>query len=104
MKHPRATGYTVYTKELTEEAHVWDKQSGELKGVVNKAESLRMDRTEAGIFQVLVTAYGPLVNHVMARCREGQQRTEEIAKALGEVAKRYSEAEKDGDRLFKEKF
>ena len=104
MKHPPKTGYTVYTKELTEEAHVWDKQSGELKGILGKAESLRMDRVEAGIFQLLVTAYGPLINHVMDRCREGERHTEEIAKALGDIANKYSDAEDSGDRLFKEKF
>jgi hypothetical protein len=104
LKHPHTTGYTVHTKELTEEAHVWDKQSGKLKSIMSEADGLRMDRIEAGVFQLLVTAYGPLIEHVMDRCREGQQHTEEIAKALGEVANKYSEAEKDGDELFKEKF
>ena len=101
---PPPPGYTVHTKELRDEAAVWEAQSGQLKQVVEKADSLRMNRIQAGIFQLLVTSYGPVIEQVMARCREGQQRTEEIARALREVAAAYEKAEADGEGLFKQKF
>ncbi|GAA4625808.1 hypothetical protein GCM10023196_031430 [Actinoallomurus vinaceus] len=96
--------FSVHTKELRKEAGVWDKQSSELKGVANKSEALRIDRYEAGVFQLFITAYGEAVHEMMARCEEGHQRTAEIANALREVASAYDKAESEGEQLFKKIF
>ncbi len=103
MSHP-SDGYTVHTKELRDEAGIWDQQSAELSRVAGLAESLRMDRLSAGIFQILVTSYGPVIDQVMARCKEGQRCTEDIANALLAVARGYGNAEADGEALFRQRF
>jgi hypothetical protein len=103
MSHPSG-GYTVHTNELRDEARVWDQQGEELGRIVGLAEGLRTDRLSAGIFQIFVTAYGPVIDQVTARCREGQHCMDDIADALLAVARGYGKAEAEGEALFRERF
>ena len=103
MTYP-TPGYSVHTKELRGEAGIWDDQSSQLKEIVEKAEGLRFNHVQAGIFQLLVTAYGPAIDQIIARCSEGQQRVAEIAKVLRDVSDEYDKAEKEGEQLFKSRF
>jgi hypothetical protein len=102
-KHPQS-GYSVHTKELRDEAGVWDRQSAELKDIAGKSEALRINRFEAGIFQVFITVYGGAVHEVITRCDEGHSCTAEIAKSLREVAAAYEHAESEGQQLFTKRF
>lgn len=103
MSHP-LQGYTVHTGELRDEARIWSEQGGNLGRIVHDRDGLRIDREEAGIFQLVITSYGPLLDHVVARCDEGRHRMEEIAGALQAVARGYDETEREGERLFGARF
>lgn len=98
------SGYSVHTKELRDEAGVWDKQSGELGAIAGKIEELHFNRVEAGIFQLFITAYGKAAHEVAGRCHEGHQRTADIAQSLRDVAAAYEKAESEGVQLFKKRF
>lgn len=98
------SGYTVHSNELRNEVSIWETQSDDLGKIAKKVETLRTDRVSAGIFQVLVSSYGSVIDQISARCNEGQQRTEEIANALRRVASGYDKAESDGVELFKQRF
>ena len=89
MPPPSAQEVAVATGTLRSEAGVWDHESGQLKTITSKAESLRMNRFEAGVFQVIVSAYESVVEQVQHRCDEGQQRMAEIANTLRQVANTY---------------
>jgi uncharacterized protein YukE len=54
-----------------------------------------MNRVEAGIFQIVFSAYEDSVNQISARCSEGQHRMEEIADALVKNANAYDNTEAD---------
>lgn len=96
MATPGIDQIKVTTKTLrTAEAGIWDRQSITAGTIANQADSLRMDRLEAGIFQIIVSAYGSVVDQVTARSREGQQRMTDIANTLRQVANTYDEEEEE---------
>ncbi len=89
-------GVEVATESLRGEAGRWDQQSTQLRTIATRADGLRFTRIEAGIFQLIVTPYGEVVDHVTARCREGGQRMLEIADTLRQVARTYDDEERTG--------
>ncbi|MFG2895233.1 hypothetical protein [Streptomyces sp. NPDC048248] len=83
------------THVLRSEARMWDEQSDALGKLHHDVEGLRISRLEAGIFQIVFAAYETAVNEISDRCKEGQQRTQEIADALIKNATAYDNQEED---------
>ncbi|MGH3869106.1 MAG: hypothetical protein ACRDQ4_23930 [Pseudonocardiaceae bacterium] len=93
MATPSKDQIKVATEKLRTEAGIWDQQSNMAGKIASQTDSLRMDRLEAGIFQIIVSAYGSVVDQVTARSREGQQRMADIANTLHQVANTYDQEE-----------
>jgi hypothetical protein len=90
----------VATDALRAEASVWLHHSDQMHAIAHNAEGLRMGRLEAGLFQLVVSAYDAAADQVTARCREGQQRMAEIATTLRHVADTYDAEERDNVHRF----
>lgn len=93
MAPPSKDQVKVATDALRTEASAWDRQSSALGKIVGQANGLRLDRVEAGIFQIIFNTYSSVVDQVTARCGEGQQRTTDVANTLHQVADTYDEEE-----------
>jgi hypothetical protein len=95
MAPPSEQSMKVATNSLRHEAGTWDQESGQLGKVVSKADALRLDRIEAGLFQVIVGAYRGVIDQVTARSKEGQRRMTEIGNTLHQVANTYDREERE---------
>jgi hypothetical protein len=89
-------GFEVATDSLRTEAGVWDAQSAQMGTLAGKADAVRFNRLEAGVFQLIVGPYGDVVDQVHGRCKEAVDRMKEIATTLRQVAKTYDEEERTG--------
>jgi uncharacterized protein YukE len=89
MAPPTKESIKVATDALRKEAGVWDNESAEMGKAVAKADSLRMTRLQAGIFQLIVTSYEPAVDQIVARSTEGEHQMTEVGKTLRDVANAY---------------
>ncbi|MBZ4323525.1 hypothetical protein [Streptomyces huiliensis] len=85
----------VITDGIRTDARMWDAQSTLLGGIHNTVEGLRMTRLEAGLFQVLLSAYTDAVNQISSRTSEGRDRTKEVADTLVVNARAYEDHEVD---------
>ena len=94
-------GVKVATDALRAEASVWDQQSRQMGTIASKADGLRFNRVQAGVFQLVVGPYVQLVDQVRGRCEEGGQRMTEIGNALRQVAATYEKEELDGTHRLK---
>jgi hypothetical protein len=94
MPPPSKQDVQVATESLRAEATIWLHESDQLEAIAGKAEGLRMSRLEAGVFQLMVSTYDAAVDQVTARCREGRQRTTDIATTLRQVADTYDDEER----------
>jgi hypothetical protein len=83
----------VATDTLRAESGLWLDQCDALHTAAGKAEQLRMDRLEFGMFQLVVADYHAVVDQITARCQEGTQRMTEIASTLRRVADTYDAEE-----------
>ncbi|MEJ3750053.1 hypothetical protein WEI85_43175 [Actinomycetes bacterium KLBMP 9797] len=97
MTHPSKEEVSVATESLRSEANVWEEQAAQIGAISPKAESLRLTRLEAGIFQLIVSEYEQVVNLTISRCQEGEQRMGELATALRNVANVYEEEERNNE-------
>ncbi|QWF82302.1 type VII secretion target [Amycolatopsis sp. CA-230715] len=79
----------VVTEEIRKDADLWDAEAAEMGKIGPKAEGLRLNRIEAGVFQLVFEAYGQMIDQVIARAAEGQQRMTEISATLRAVANKY---------------
>ncbi|MGH4008864.1 MAG: hypothetical protein ACRDTH_12030 [Pseudonocardiaceae bacterium] len=93
MAPPSKAQVKVATDALRTEAGIWDQQSRELDKIVGQADGLRLERIEAGIFQIIFDAYTSVVDQVTARSGEGSQRMAEVANTLHQVADTYDDEE-----------
>jgi hypothetical protein len=101
MPPPTKHDIKVATDSLRTAAGVWDRQSDVLATLARQVEGLRMDRGDAGIFQVMVSTYQDTVQLIADRCSEGHRRTAEIADALRAAARTYDEEERKGEHAFR---
>ena len=101
MAPPSKAQIKVATDALRAEAAIWDQQSSELGKIVSQANDLRLDRAEAGIFQIIFDAYSSVVDQVTARSGEGQQRMADVADTLHQVADTYDEEDAANLHLLK---
>ncbi|MFG2598969.1 hypothetical protein ACPXCP_22695 [Streptomyces sp. DT20] len=81
------------TDALRTEAGMWDKQSASMGEVARAADGMRLTRLEAGLFQLVVTNYNGAIDHISARCSEGESRMAEVADALIKNANAYDNHE-----------
>jgi hypothetical protein len=83
------------TDDIRTDARMWDSQSGKLGHIHDTLEGFRINRVEAGLFQVLYSAYMDAIGQLSARTAEGKTRTKEVADALVKNAKAYDDHEVD---------
>lgn len=89
-----ATGqFSVGIQALRDDAKIWDQQSAQMQQVVTRANGLRMDRLQAGIFQVYVGAYQQAVDQVVNRSGEGITAMHAVSTTLSSVADAYQQDE-----------
>jgi uncharacterized protein YukE len=93
MTTPTPEQVTVATETLRSEAGIWEAQSGQLGTILPKAEGLRLNRIEAGLFQVIFDTYATVIDQVTQRVGEGQQRMSEVGATLRSVADTYDQEE-----------
>jgi hypothetical protein len=98
---PSAQEVAVATGTLRSEAGIWDHESGQLQAITTKAEGLRLNRFEAGVFQIMVSAYEAAVEQVQGRCGEGTQRMSEIAGTLRQVADTYDREDRNREHAIR---
>ena len=101
MAPPSKDHVRVATDALRAEASIWDQQSSALGKIVGQANGLRLERVEAGIFQIIFDTYSSVVDQVTARCGEGQQRMSDVANTLHQVADTYDEEDAANLHLLK---
>ena len=92
--------FEVVVSALHAEATVWERQGECLEAAGRKVAGLRLNRCEAGIFQLLVSPYNELINQIDARCREGHSAMAEIVSCLQKAAHAYENNEQDTEQLF----
>lgn len=95
MTHSGNDHIDVITDALRKEAGIWDGEAAEMGRIGPKAEELRLDRVEAGLFQVIFDVYGEVIDQVIARADEGRQRMTEIGSTLRTVADTYDRVDTD---------
>jgi hypothetical protein len=86
-------GVEVVTSSLIKAAAIWDRQGTAITGIAPKAEGMRLDRWDAGVFQLIVDPYEQVVDQVSARCTEGGKRMHDIGDTLVHCAQTYRDAE-----------
>lgn len=92
--------FDVGIEALRQDARIWDDQSGQLEQIAQKVNGLRMDRLQAGIFQIFVIAYQQAVNEIMARAGEGVTAMTSVASTLTAVANQYQQEETSNTHRF----
>lgn len=95
MTTPDSHELQVVRGSLRKVADIWDQQGNAIGAIASKAAGMRLDRLDAGVFQLIVTPYDQVVDQVAARCHEGRQRMHDIAGALRRSASTYGTAEHD---------
>ena len=93
MPPPTAEQIRVATEALRTEAGVWDTQAAQVNRIGPTADGLRLNRIEAGLFQVIFDTYQQVIDQVIARADEGAARMREIATTLRDVADTYDREE-----------
>jgi uncharacterized protein YukE len=101
MAPPSAAQIKVATDALRAEAGIWDQQSNELGKIASQANGLRLERIEAGIFQIMFEAYASVVDQVTARSGEGRKCMTDVANTLHQVADTYDEEDAANLHLLK---
>ena len=96
MAPPDSQTMQAATNALRGEAKIWDDQSKTMGDIGPKVEDLRLNRIEAGLFQVIVTEYEKAVDLIVTRTGEGQQAMTNVASTLRTVADTYDQEEAAG--------
>lgn len=85
----------VITHALRAEALVWDAQSDKMGAIHRTVEGLRLSRVEAGLFQIIFSAYEAAIHQISGRCGEGRQCMSAVADALVKNANAYDSGEEE---------
>lgn len=83
----------VITDGIRTDVTMWDEQSRKMGEVHASIEGMRITRLQAGLFQVLFSAYTDAIDQMSARTGEGRDRMREVADALVRNAKAYDDRE-----------
>jgi hypothetical protein len=89
-----ASDIRVAVDALRVDARIWDEQAGHLVAARTRADSLRMNRLQLGIYQTFHAAYSGAVDLVTARCASGVTAVREVASTLRHVADVYEDEER----------
>ncbi|MBP2476626.1 hypothetical protein JOF53_005498 [Crossiella equi] len=93
MAPPSADQIRAATAALRNEAGVWEVQAAEMDKIVSSVEAMRLNRIQAGVFQLVYDAYIDVVDQVVGRSTEGGGRMREVANTLRQVADTYEREE-----------
>jgi hypothetical protein len=93
MAPPTSDQVKVATEALRNEAGAWDREADEIGKIPAKAEDLRLNRIEAGLFQIIFDTYGQVIDQVIARAGEGRTQMNAVANTLRTVADTYEQEE-----------
>jgi hypothetical protein len=93
MSSPDKDQMRVTTDALRKDAQIWDDQSTEMGKIVSKTQGLRLNRVEAGLFQVIFDTYAQVIDQVTARSDEGQRSMTNVGSTLFSVANGYEQEE-----------
>ncbi|MCE7001634.1 hypothetical protein LWC34_02080 [Kibdelosporangium philippinense] len=93
MAPPTADQVKVAIEALRQEAGVWDQEADTTGNIATAAEELRLNRIEAGLFQVIFDTYSQVIDQVIARANEGKTQMTEVADTLRSVADTYEQEE-----------
>ncbi|WP_433271038.1 hypothetical protein ACQPZF_11410 [Actinosynnema sp. CS-041913] len=93
MAPPDKQAVQVATGALRTEAGTWESMSDEIGKAAAEAESLRMTRLEAGIFQLIVGPYEQAVDQIVGRANEGRAQLAAIGSTLRQIADTYDAEE-----------
>jgi hypothetical protein len=91
---PSSEHLKVATDSLRSEAGVWARESDTLRSLADSISELKFNRTEAGIFQIIVSAHSKVVEEASARCAEGSAAFTDTGTTLRRVADIYDEEER----------
>lgn len=86
---PSAKTINVATEDLHNEATSWSRESDSLSGVTSKISTLKFNRAEAGLFQLIVSAHSEIIDYAADRCREGVSSFTQISNSLKKAADTY---------------
>lgn len=93
MAIPDRHTITVATDALRGDAAVWETTASAMRDVAGSADGLRLNRIQAGMFQLVVDAYAGVIDQVTARAREGADRMTAIRDTLHASADTYDREE-----------
>lgn len=86
-------GFKVTTSTLRTEAKIWDQQGEQLGKIASGVNSMKMNRFQAGVFQLVVGAYAEFLTAVHDRSAEGQTNLKAVGDVLRKVADNYDHHE-----------
>ena len=98
---PTAQEIKVGLDALRQEAKVWDQQSDQLENASRKADSLHINRVEAGVFQLIVGPYNTVTDMVTNLTWAGHQATAAVAATLRGAAGTYEREDRIHARAYK---
>lgn len=76
---------------LEKEARKWDAEAPTLSTISNTLSDLELTRTEAGLFQIMFSAYEACRSQVEDRAREGNTEFTTMADTLNEISKAFTD-------------
>lgn len=93
---------------LKRESAKWADEQPQLKAIANTLEGMQLNRTEAGMFQIMFSAYESCRAVVEARAREGAAEFERMADTLADLGVVYARADDsvaaEAEKLIKERW
>lgn len=95
MVQPGNGQIDVITDALRKDAQIWDDEAAATGNILPKAEELRLNRIEAGLFQVIFDTYHNVIDQVISRSSEGKLRMTEIGSTLRATADAYDRIDAD---------
>ena len=89
MTAPTPGEVAVATDALRHEADVWDEQSSAMHLLARRVSARALGRLSSGPFQLIVGAYGDVVERVAQRCTDAASTMTRIGVTLRTVAAVY---------------
>jgi hypothetical protein len=93
MGNGNSAGFQVSAQSLRSVARIWDQQAEAIAAIPGKTEGVRLNRLNAGIFQLIVSPYEAVLNAVADRSRQGDTQMRDIASELRASADTYDKTE-----------
>lgn len=91
MAGPTNEEMRIASGALEKEAGKWDNEAPALTGIATTVSGLELSRIEAGIFQIMFSAYESCRSQVEDRAREGAAEFTTMADTLTDLSKAYKD-------------